>query len=136
MGLVGKHTDDHGDVDVLGGEPPATADPARLEAHRLADQLRAQAEGRPPPHAAVDDGDRIGADLVDQLQLLFPGAVVRLGDPGPLAGSPQVNVITGPPGGDPVERLEKLARLRDRGVVDQGQFEQLRAQVLAEAGID
>ena len=64
---------------------------------------------------------------------------------GPAPGVPGAPPA-GPPGGvkvaasqsdaDPVERLEKLARLRDAGVVDQAQFEQLRAQILGQAGLD
>jgi hypothetical protein len=103
--------------------------------------------------------------MVSQLQQMFPGAVVNVGTdpavPGPPPGSPaapppiapaapptpSATPPTGPPAGgvsvvasrsdgDPVERLEKLARLRDAGVVDQAQFEQLRAQILEQAGLD
>jgi hypothetical protein len=37
---------------------------------------------------------------------------------------------------DLVERREKRARRRDAGVVDQAQFEPLRAQILGQAGLD
>ena len=87
--------------------------------------------------------------MVSQLQQMFPGAVVNVGTepaPGappsstePAPGPPPsggVNVVASRSDADPVERLEKLVRLRDAGVVDQAQFEQLRAQILGQAGLD
>lgn len=36
---------------------------------------------------------------------------------------------------DPVERLEKLAKLHAAGIVDDAQFAQLEAQILGQAGL-
>ena len=158
--------DDHGNLDVLWDEIPTTRDAAAQEAEQLAAFLRLQqaaAGGHPPPGGYPPPGgtpggtDLAGAagvgDMVSQLQQMFPGAVVSVGtEPadagawgGPAPGVPGAPPA-GPPGGvkvvasqsdaDPVERLEKLARLRDAGVVDQAQFEQLRAQILGQAGLD
>ena len=52
----------------------------------------------------------------------------------PVAQSAPVQVAVSPspsPSGDPVERLEKLTRLRDAGVVSAAEFETLKAQILA-----
>ncbi|HEY8544796.1 MAG TPA: SHOCT domain-containing protein [Acidimicrobiales bacterium] len=100
-----------------------------------------------PPGAPADL-----TGVVGQVQQLFPGATVHHGDdpastaaPGPGtpgvpgtpgAPMPPINVVADRTDADPVERLEKLARLRDAGVVDQAQFEQLRAQILNQAGLD
>jgi hypothetical protein len=49
----------------------------------------------------------------------------------PLVPSAPVEGVAPPPSGDPVERLEKLARLRDAGAVSDAEFEALKAQILA-----
>ncbi|MFT4128082.1 MAG: SHOCT domain-containing protein [Gordonia sp. (in: high G+C Gram-positive bacteria)] len=49
---------------------------------------------------------------------------------------PNVSVVAGQTGADPVQRLEKLAGLRDAGIVTDDQFAQLRAQILEQAGLD
>lgn len=152
--------DDHGEVEVLWDEIPTTRDAAAMEAEQLAAHLRQQAApgwAAPGPGAGGADVSGVAAvsDMVGQLQQMFPGAVVNVGtdpaDPGawgapapapgapagpPPAGPGGVNVVASQTGADPVERLEKLARLRDAGVVDQAQFEQLRAQILDQAGLD
>jgi hypothetical protein len=151
--------DDHGEVEVLWDEIPTTRDAAAQEAEQLAAFLRQQQDGgvgHPPsgsPGAMPAGPDASGlADMVSQLQQMFPGAVVNVGtepvDPGgagvppspsppsPPAPPDRVDVVASQSAADPVERLEKLARLRDAGVVDQAQFDQLRAQILEQAGLD
>jgi putative oligomerization/nucleic acid binding protein len=124
---------DLGRVEVLWDEIPTVRDAARGEAERMAAMLRQQETG--VPGQDPQDGAAGGvAGIVGQLQQMFPGAVVNVeGDhvvPGP------VEVVADRSDADPVERLEKLARLRDAGVVDQAQFEQLKAQILGQAGLD
>ncbi len=151
--------DDHGEVEVLWDEIPTTRDAAAHEAEQLAAFLRQQGDGgvgQPPPGspAAMPAGSDVSGlgDMVSQLQQMFPGAVVNVGTepagpggaappppswpPSPPAPPGHVDVVASRSGADPVERLEKLARLRDTGVVDQAQFEQLRAQILEQAGLD
>ncbi len=155
---------DHAEVEVLWDEIPTTRDAAALEAEQLAALLRQQQAGGagypqpgPPggggtaaaPGAMPADLEAAGlGDMVSQLQQMFPGAVVNVGTepadaggaappPPPAAPPPgSVNVVASRSDADPVERLEKLARLRDAGVVDHAQFEQLRAQILDQAGLD
>jgi hypothetical protein len=51
----------------------------------------------------------------------------------PLGPSGPVQVVSSSsPSADPVERLEKLTRLRDAGVVSDAEFETLKAQILAD----
>ena len=138
--------DDHGQVEVLWDDLPTVRDAARQEADQLAALLRQQ-QGQGPAPGAVPGGPGV-ADMVGQLQQMFPGATVNVGGApvdagvppppgsGPGTPIPPVNVVADRSDADPVERLEKLARLRDAGVVDQAQFEQLRAQILGQAGLD
>jgi hypothetical protein len=118
------------DVDVLWDDLPTIDEAAKLQAERMAAMLRGEPGGQPVP-----DGM---AGMVDQLQQMFPGAVVSTGSSAapPPGGMPPVRVMASQTGGDPVERLAKLAQLRDAGIVDQAQFEQLKAQILAQADID
>lgn len=139
--------DDHGDVDVLWDEVLTGRETARQQADQLAAQLRQQ-QGQGVPGADPAFGAPGVTDIVGQLQQMFPGATVNVGGvppgpgvppvPPPMPGMPMppVNVVADRTDADPVERLEKLARLRDAGVVDQQQFEQLRAQILGQAGLD
>jgi len=116
-----------GDVDVLWDEMPTIHDAAKLRADQMAAMLRGQAAG---------PGQAPGG-VVEQLQQMFPGANVTVaGNVPPPGGTPPVQVVAGRAGGDPVERLAKLAQLRDAGIVDQAQFEQLKAQILDQADID
>jgi hypothetical protein len=75
--------------------------------------------------------------MVEQLRQMFPGAVVNVEDGGAPSASPPppVQIVASQSDADPVERLEKLARLHDAGIVDQAQFELLRAQILGQAGL-
>lgn len=128
--------DDLRDVDVLWDEVPTGRESARQRAEQMAAHLNQQGGGAPGP----------AGDVVSQLQQMFPGATVSVGGdpagagvpgpPGAPGGMPPVNVVADRTGADPVERLEKLARLRDAGIVDQAQFEQLKAQILGQAGLD
>lgn len=128
---------DLGRVEVLWDEIPTVRDAAREEAERMAAMLRQQQGG--VPGQCPQDGAAAGvAGIVGQLQQMFPGAVVNVeGDPAPPVVVPgSVEVVADRSDADPVERLEKLARLRDAGVVDQAQFEQLKAQILGQARLD
>jgi hypothetical protein len=122
-------------VEVLWDEVPKRGDAARLQAERMAEMLRQQ-PGQPGGGAVPPEM----TGMVEQLQQMFPGAVVSGGPgPGPAGpgpGMPPVQVVANRSGGDPVERLAKLAQLRDAGIVDQAQFEQLKAQILEQADID
>jgi hypothetical protein len=132
---------DPGRVEVLWDEIPTVRDAAREEAERMAAMLRQQ-HGGVPGQGPQDPAAAGVAGIVGQLQQMFPGAVVNVGadvegDPGPPVVVPgSVEVVADRSDADPVERLEKLARLRDAGVVDQAQFEQLKAQILGQAGLD
>jgi hypothetical protein len=126
---------DPGDVDVLWDDLPTIDDAAKLQAERMAAMLRGQPGGQGGQHGQpVPEG--MGG-MVEQLQQMFPGAVVSGSSAKPPpGGTPPVRVMASQTGGDPVERLAKLAQLRDAGIVDQAQFEQLKAQILAQADID
>jgi len=139
---VAVDPDDLGDVDVVWDEVLTGRDAARRQAEQLAARLNQQG-GAPGPTMPGP-----ATDVVSQLQQMFPGATVDVGGepagagmPGGMPGMqgfpmPPVNVVADRTGADPVERLEKLARLRDAGIVDQAQFEQLKAQILGQAGVD
>lgn len=146
---------DLGDVGVLWDEVPKGWDVARNQAEQMAAMMRQQQAGGQagpiptgvPPQAA---------GVVQQLQQMFPGAQVSVdGVPpaGPAGSGPQapppppgappaggapgapVRVVANQSGGDPVERLAKLAQLRQVGIIDETQFEQLKAQILGQAGL-
>ena len=140
------------DVEVLWDDLPTARESVAHQAEQLAAQLRQQQAqpGWAPSGGLPPDAEAAGlGDMVSQLQQMFPGAVVNVGTepaPGPPPSSTEpapgpppsggVNVVASRSDADPVERLEKLVRLRDAGVVDQAQFEQLRAQILGQAGLD
>ena len=109
--------DDHDDVDIDWDAIPKSSDVA----HDRAEQLAAALRGETQP-AATDAGG-----VLQSIQQMFPGATVSA--PGGM------HVVAGQSGGDPVERLEKLAKLRAAGIIDDSQFEQLRAQILGQAGV-
>lgn len=108
-------------VEVLWDELPTTRDAAKQQAERMAAMLRQQPQGQPALEGM--------AGMVEQM---FPGAVVSTGGEAP----PPMRVVAGQSDGDPVERLAKLAQLRDAGIIDDTQFEQLKAQILDQAGLD
>ena len=117
------------------------ARPARQQADQLAATLRQQqaGAGQTPDVGMSDLGVPGMTDMVGQLQQMFPGAVINVegadvSDDGPVL--PPVRVVASQSEADPVARLEKLARLRDAGVIDQAQFDQLKAKILGDAGID
>ena len=139
------------EVEVLWDDLPTARERAAHQAEQLAAQLRQQQAqpGLGPSGGLPPDAEAAGlGDMVAQLQQMFPGAVVNVGTepaPGPPSSGTEapgpppsggVNVVASRSDADPVERLEKLARLRDAGVVDQAQFEQLREQILGQAGLD
>ncbi|WP_454165904.1 SHOCT domain-containing protein [Gordonia iterans] len=120
---------------MLWDEVPTGDELGRQQAAAMVDHLNA------PGHDAADQSPT--DDVVSRIQQLFPGAQVHVGGstPAPPAGSapppsPQISVVASQSSGDPVVRLEKLAQLREAGIVTQEQFEQLRAQILYQAGLD
>jgi hypothetical protein len=141
---------DPGDIDVLWDEVPKGWDVARNQAEQVAAMMRAQQAGGPPGAPGAPAGvPPQAAGIVGQLQQMFPGAQVSVeGQPGqapppPPPGAPPSGGVPGAPmqvvaansGGDPVERLGKLAKLREAGIIDDTQFEQLKAQILGQAGL-
>ena len=54
----------------------------------------------------------------------------------PVIGTAGVTVVANQSDADPVERLAKLGKLRDAGIIDDAQFRQLRQQIMDQAGID
>lgn len=118
-------------VEVLWDDLPTGRDAARQQAEQVAAMLRQQQEGQQPgvpPEAG---------DIVSQLQQMFPGAVVNVEGGGEVQPPPPpVQIVASQSTADPVERLEKLARLRDAGVVTEAQFAELRTQILTQAGLD
>ncbi len=131
-------------VKVLWGEIPTNNKRAKADAEAMAAALRG--ETAPPGTMPTRHRDAAalaataGTDIVSQLQQMFPGAMVEMGGTGMSAAAPQapggeVRVVAGRSDEDPVARLEKLAKLRDAGVVDAAQFEQLRAQILGQSGL-
>ena len=125
------------DVDVRWDDLPTIDASAKLQAERMAAMLRGEPGGQGGQHGQPVPGGMTG--MVEQLQQMFPGAVVSGSSsaaPPPPGGTPPIRVMAAQTGGDPVERLAKLAQLRDAGIVDQAQFEQLKAQILAQADID
>lgn len=133
---VSVDPDDPTKVDVLWDDIVTNRDAARQEADQLAERLR---QGSPGVAGAPPEV----AGMVDQLQQMFPGAIVNIegaiaaeeADPSPPL-APPIQVSATQSDADPVERLEKLAKLRDAGIVDQTQFEHLRAQILKQSGLD
>ena len=112
------------EVEVLWDDLPTARESAAHQAEQLAAHLRqqqAQPGGMPtgamPPGGLPPDAEAAGlGDMVSQLQQMFPGAVVNVGTE-PAPGPPPtggVNVVASQSDADPVERLEKLARLRTR----------------------
>lgn len=95
----------------------------------------------------VPTGAQAGHDQAARLAELLnnPGRATGAGAGHPPPGHPPpdppfqppatVNVVAGRADGDPVTRLEKLAGLRDMGIVTDEQFQQLRAQILRQAGL-
>lgn len=114
-------------------------DEAESDADR-ADQLAAQMLAERQPGAAGGPVPGVPAELLGQIQSMFPGATISVGDaaipnlPTPSSGGQTFNVVAGQSSEDPVARLEKLARLHAAGVVDDAQFAQLKAQILGQAG--
>lgn len=119
---------DHGEWRVIWDEVESGVD----RADRLAATMLAQSRG--DDGAPVDQAasmDATAAQIVGQLQALFPGATVTTGAPPQSVDVPtQVNVHAGNSEADPVERLEKLATLHAAGIIDDAQFEAVKAQII------
>lgn len=128
-------------VVVLWDEVPTGAQAGRAQAARIVEHLNQT--GTPPPDAAPPAGGIPGGnDVLEQIMQMFPGAQVHVSGPGGVTGPPtavppqNVSVHATQSNRDPVERLEKLGKLRDAGIVDEAQFQQLRAQILEQAGLE
>lgn len=135
--------DDLSDVDVLWDEMPSNADRADQQAEQLAALMRGEGTDR-AGSSPTDHGASGIDDVLAQIGEMFPGAQVAIGDgpvgagamPPPVSGTAGITVVASQSGGDPVERLTKLAKLREAGIIDDAQFEQLRQQILGQAGIE
>ncbi len=129
--------DDHTDIDVLWDDVPTHKDLARQQAEQLAASLRGQPLPPPPGTLATGAGSVPSGveDIVQQIHRLYPDAQVQYGAPPPMSAPPMVKVTASDTGGDPVERLEKLATLHANGIIDDAQFAQLRTQILGQAGL-
>jgi hypothetical protein len=135
--------DDHSDVEVLWDEVSTTSDRARDAAEQLAAMTRASGQSATAPGAPMDLAGLAALTgipgLADVAGTSAP--VDDAADPA-LAGAPAsfdgpaITVIASQSSADPVERLTKLAALRDAGVVDAAQFEQLRQQILGQSNLD
>jgi hypothetical protein len=80
---------------------------------------------------------QVGKLQAEQVAALLRGENVPNIDPTDAAlASSTINVVASQSNADPVERLEKLAKLRAAGIIDDHQFAQLRAQILEQAGLD
>jgi len=96
----------------------------------------------PDDHADVDvpwdevpKNSEVAKLQAEQMAALLRGGQIADAGPG-VATSGQFSVVAGQSNADPVERLEKLAKLRAAGIIDDNQFAQLRAQILEQAGLD
>ena len=102
----------------------------RAELERVARSQRERAErvARAKQLLAVADGEiylHHGAVLPDVLRMLFGPAVNAVSARGS-AAKPGAQAI------DPVDRLERLAKLRDAGILTQEEFDAAKAQIMRE----
>lgn len=131
------------DVDVPWDELPWNAERADQQAEQLAAMMRGEGSSGGVAQPGPPDAGGL-TDVLAQIGELFPGAQVAIGgDPGsssqmppPVTGTAGITVVASQSDGDPVERLTKLAKLREAGIIDDAQFEQLRQQILGQAGIE
>ncbi|HEY6891079.1 MAG TPA: SHOCT domain-containing protein [Solirubrobacter sp.] len=87
-----------------------------LRGRRTTDAAPAPAGGEPMNgHAASDD-------LVEQLRAAFPGAEITVS-----SHTPKLSDLTG---GDPIERLERLAALHRSGALTDEEFAAAKARLL------
>ena len=96
-----------GELLELWDEVPKHADVAREQAALMAEIMRNQSQQHPMVPAMTSAG----------------------------AAPPQFAVSASDSGSDPVERLEKLAKLHASGIIDDAQFAALREQILGQAGL-
>jgi hypothetical protein len=113
--------DDPHDIEVLWDEVVTGDERSRQRAEQLAAALR----GEVTPTGA--DADTINVDAAT----IFANPVVTPG-----SGVVGITVVASQSDADPVERLDKLAKLHAAGVVDDAQFAQLRDQILGQSGLD
>jgi hypothetical protein len=129
---VSVDPNDHDDVEIPWDDIPKNKDLAKRQAEEMAALMRS-GQGSSQTGAP--------ADMLNSLQQMFPGATIAAGAD-PFAPPPTVttqggiNIVASQSDADPVERLEKLAKLRASGVIDDQQFNQLREQILGQAGLD
>jgi hypothetical protein len=130
---------DHDDVDIDWDAIPSNSERARERAEQIAEMARGAGAGGTGGAMTAGAQD----DLIAQLTQMFPGAEVTVGPGGAPGGPAQppptiggVTVVASQSGGDPVERLSKLVSLRDAGIIDADQFEQLRCQIIEQSDLD
>jgi hypothetical protein len=92
---------------------------------RLGDWLRGRRTKDAAPAPAVEEpmnGHSAPDDLVEQLRAAFPGAEITVS-----SHNPKLSDLTG---GDPVERLERLAALHASGALTDEEFAAAKARLL------
>jgi hypothetical protein len=90
---------------------------------RLGDWLRGRRTKETAPSTAVDEATSGQADdLVEQLRAAFPGADITV-----TSHTPKLSDLTG---GDPIERLERLAALHASGALTDEEFAAAKARLL------
>ncbi len=99
-------------------EVPSGEDAAAAEAEQIAEAMRSGTDptGGVPAEAA---------GIVSQLQELFPGAAVIVDEP------VEINLDAGAT--DRVSQLERLAKLREDGMLTESEFQVEKARILGEA---
>lgn len=108
-------------VKVLWGEVPTTTEWAQAQADALAASVRGERGARP---TSLGELPAEASGIVDQIKQAFPGATVNVDGAGGTPG--------GAPAGsdDRIAQLERLAKLRDQGVLSQNEFEAEKARIL------
>jgi hypothetical protein len=92
---------------------------------RLGDWLRGRRTKDAAPPTEVEErtnGEAASDELVDQLRAAFPGAEITVS-----SHNPKLSDLTG---GDPVERLERLAALHSSGALTDEEFAAAKARFL------
>jgi hypothetical protein len=92
---------------------------------RLGDWLRGRRTTDAAPAPAAEEpmnGHSAPDDLVEQLRAAFPGAEITVS-----SHNPKLSDLTG---GDPVERLERLAALHASGALTDEEFAAAKARLL------
>ncbi|MDA0165033.1 SHOCT domain-containing protein [Solirubrobacter ginsenosidimutans] len=92
---------------------------------RLGDWLRGRRTKETAPATAVEaqtNGHSASDELVEHLRAAFPGAEITVS-----SHDPKLSDLTG---GDPVERLERLAALHASGALTDEEFAAAKARLL------